>query len=293
MASSNPSSSLTSAPPPDPNGSNGSNSEDKDTRPVLFFDIDNCLYPRSLQIQDLMAGLIDSYFVRHLSLSAEDATALHSRYYRDYGLAISGLVKHHKVDPLAYNEEVDNALPLEDIIKPDKDLQELLEGVDKSKCKLWLFTNAHITHARRVVSLLGVERFFEGLTYCDYTQQPLVAKPHDDMFEKAEMEAGVYYTHPAPPPPSPPPLQGKDKEAKNDTTLERNKRKCYFVDDSSLNCRAAKARGWVSVHKIEMDDPEPEGPTAGTFRIRQLSELRELFPDFWTPMHGDGGGTKI
>ena len=30
------------------------------------------------------------------------------------------------------------------------------EAFDKAKVKLWLFTNAHITHGKRVVRLLGV-----------------------------------------------------------------------------------------------------------------------------------------
>ena len=296
-----------------------------DDRAVFFFDIDNCLYPRSLRIQDLMAGLIDDYFMRHLSLPAADATALHTRYYRDYGLAISGLVKHHKVDPIAYNKEVDDALPLEGIIKRDESLINLLSGIDKTKCKLWLFTNAHVTHARRVVQLLGVEDFFEGLTYCDYTKQPLLAKPADEMFEKAEREAGVYRPQssfpntsdsappslpllssssgPKPSPALPPSststsMNGISINPPNSnsstpsTTVKPIKaqpaqkqheymKKCYFIDDSALNCRAAKARGWTSVHKIERDDPEPKSPPAGTYCVRGLEMLRDLFPQFW------------
>ncbi|KAL9125996.1 MAG: hypothetical protein Q9217_004877 [Psora testacea] len=232
-----------------------------DNRPVFFFDIDNCLYPRSKRVQDLMQELIDAYFVRHLSLPAEEATKLLQKYYKDYGLAISGLVKHHQIDPLAYNREVDDALPLEGVLTEDEGLMRLLEDIDTSKVKLWLFTNAHITHARRVVSLLGVEGFFEGVTYCDYGKMPLIAKPHTEMFDKAEREAGVH---------------GKLRD-------------CFFVDDSALNCRHANERGWTVVHKLEEDDPEPE-TRAGKYQIRSLEELRKLFPNFFRnkePIHGE------
>ena len=222
-----------------------------DRRPVFFLDIDNCLYPRSLRIQELMQELIDSYFVRHLSLPASDAKALHARYYKDYGLAISGLVKHHTIDPLAYNREVDDALPLDDVIKPDPQLRKLLEDIDRSKVKLWLFTNAHITHARRVVRLLGVEDCFEGVTYCDYAAKVLLAKPHREMFEKAEQEAGAI-----------------------------SREDCYFVDDSALNCRHANERGWTVVHKLEEGDSAPEQRT-GKYQIRHLEELRSIFPQFF------------
>lgn len=116
---------------------------------------------------------------------------LHQRYYKEYGLAIEGLVRFHKVDPLEYNKKVDDALPLDGIIVPDPQLRRLLEDIDRSKVRLWLFTNAHITHGKRVTKLLEVDDMFEGITYCDYTQETLVCKPHKEMFDKAEAEAGV------------------------------------------------------------------------------------------------------
>ena len=134
---------------------------------------------------------IDKYFQTHLSLSQEDANQLHNRYYREYGLAIEGLVRHHKVDPLDYNAKVDDALPLEDIIQPDPKLRQLLLDIDTTKVKLWLFTNAYITHGKRVVRLLGVEDLFEGVTYCDYGADRFICKPHQDMFRKAQKEAAA------------------------------------------------------------------------------------------------------
>ena len=139
-----------------------------------------------------MQVLINSYFMKHLSLSDADAQTLHEKYYKDYGLAVSGLALHHKIDPLKFNKEVDDALPLEDIITSDPQLRQLLDDIDRSKVKLWLFTNAHITHAQRVVKLLEVEDMFEGLTYCDYAKVPLHPKPHTEAYEKAEVEAGVF-----------------------------------------------------------------------------------------------------
>jgi len=221
-----------------------------DPRPVFFFDIDNCLYPRSLNINAHMQALIDAYFSRHLALSAADATMLHAKYYSEYGLAISGLATHHRIDPLAYNREVDDALPLDALIHPDRALRRLLQDVvDTGQVRLWLFTNAYVTHAMRVVNLLGVADLFEGVTYCDYAQLPLVAKPHEEMFRKAEAEAGV--------------LRAAD---------------AYFVDDSALNCRFAKQRGWRVVHKLEEGDADSG---VGDHRVRSLEELRGLFPQFF------------
>jgi len=222
--------------------------EDKE-KPVFFFDIDNCLYPKSLDIHRLMAGLIDKFFAEHLSLSQEDANELHYRYYREYGLAIEGLVRHHKVDPIEYNSKVDDALPLEDIIKPDPDLRKLILDIDTSKVHLWLFTNAYITHGKRVVKLLKVDDLFEGITFCDYGSEKFYCKPHPDMFDKAMEEAGI-----------------------------KSNEKCYFVDDSYINCKAAHERGWKVAHLLDVKDPAPSTP-ASKYQIRSLLELRNIFPE--------------
>jgi len=198
-----------------------------------------------------MTELIDQYFMRHLELSRDDAYKLHQEYYKSYGLAIEGLVRHHKIDPLEYNRQVDDAIPLESIIFPDKALRKLLQDIDQSKVKLWLLTNAYVTHGQRVVKLLGVEDMFEGLTFCDYAQETMICKPHPEMYAKAMKEAGV--------------------EKYND---------CYFVDDSALNCRKAEELGWTVAHLVEDGEPLPAQKPC-KYQIRHLEELRTLFPQFF------------
>lgn len=133
----------------------------------------------------------DEFFVHHLSLKSEDAHMLHMKYYKEYGLAIEGLTRHHKIDPLEFNRQVDDALPLDRILKPDLKLRKLLEDIDRDKVKLWLLTNAYVNHGKRVVKLLQVDDLFEGITYCDYAQPPLICKPSQAMYDKAEKDAGA------------------------------------------------------------------------------------------------------
>ncbi|KAJ4016315.1 putative suppressor of disruption of TFIIS [Fusarium irregulare] len=154
-----------------------SNSE----KPVLFFDIDNCLYSRNYKVLELMSARIDDYFKTHLGLSHEEAERLHKDYYQQYGQAIEGLVRDFQIDALDYNAKVDDALPLDDLIKPNPQLRKFLDEIDTSKVRLWLLTNAYVNHGRRVVKLLGVEDLFEGLTYCDYTKIPFVYDSHKNV----------------------------------------------------------------------------------------------------------------
>lgn len=116
---------------------------------------------------------------------------LHQKYYRDYGLAIEGLTRHHKIDALEFNRQVDDALPLDSILKPDPKLRAFFEDFDTSKVKLWLLTNAYVTHGKRVVTLLGIDDLFEGITYCDYDAENLICKPDPAMYKKAEVQAGA------------------------------------------------------------------------------------------------------
>lgn len=218
-----------------------------------------------------MAELIDQYFAKHLNLPWDEAVRLHKEYYTNYGLAIEGLVRHHEIDPLDYNAKVDDALPLEDVIKPNPELRKLLESIDKSKVTIWLFTNAHVTHAKRVVRLLGIDDLFDGLTFCDYSQQTLTCKPHPEMYQKGMREAGV-------------------------TRVED----CYFVgaytvspgillelaisntsiDDSFMNCKKAKEIGWTAAHLVEEGLPVPQSP-ASQYQIKHLRELRDTYPQFF------------
>ncbi|KAL9574182.1 hypothetical protein ACKAV7_001697 [Fusarium commune] len=198
-----------------------------------FSDIDNCLYSRNDKVLEHMSKNIDDYFKKNLGLSPDDAERLHKDYSQQYGQAIEGLVRHHQIDALEYNAKVDDAVPLDDLIKPNPQLRQFLEDIDTSKVRLWLLTNAYVNHGKRVVRLLGVDDLFEGLTYCDYSQIPFVCKPHKEMFMKAMREAGV-----------------------SDVS------RCYFIDDSHKNCVGAKDAGWTAIHFVEEGLPLPDLPAS-------------------------------
>lgn len=223
---------------------------------VFFFDIDNCLYKRSTKIHDLMQIYIHNYFVKKLKLDDEKAFELHHMYYKNYGLAIQGLVKHHQIDALEYNEKVDDALPLQDILKPDPKLREMLLKLKNSGKvdKLWLFTNAYKNHGIRCVSLLGIADLFDGLTFCDYgLQQDFVCKPSKQAFELAKSHAGV-------------------------TDLS----KCYFVDDSLSNIETSVALNLKkSIHFVENDADLGKTPKEALV-IRDILELETALPELFT-----------
>ena len=196
---------------------------------------------------------------------------LHTRYYQDYGLAIEGLVRHHKVDPLEYNRLVDDALPLDEVLKPNLQLKAFLLDLDTQKVKPWLLTNAYVTHARRVIKLLDLEECFEGVTYCDYAKMPFLCKPAKAMYEKAEHEAGV---------------RSEDRASERVFFVGRLVLVCSIhvliesADDSNINCTHAQEHGWTTIHLLEPGEKEPP-PLTCKHRVGSLLALRKLFPDFF------------
>lgn len=195
---------------------------------IFFFDIDNCLYKRSTKIHDMMQVKIHDYFTKTLNLSDDDAHALHMNYYKTYGLALEGLVRNHKVDALEYNSVVDDALDLNSVLSYDEKLRNMLINIKKSGKydTFWLLTNAYKNHALRVILFLGIGDLFDGLTYCDYSQSPIVCKPMLPFFENVVNITG-----------------------------SQDAKKISFVDDSEINVKAAFKLGWGKVyHYVEIDE---------------------------------------
>lgn len=225
---------------------------------IFYFDIDNCLYKSSTKIHDLMQVSIEQYFQNKLNLSPVEARKLNHTYYKEYGLAIRGLVMFHGVNALEYNALVDDSLPLQDILQPDLKLREMLIKLRETKRfdKLWLFTNAYKTHALRVIRLLGLGDLFDGITYCDYNQvDTLICKPDIKAFERARIQSGL-----------------------------ADYRNAWFIDDSGSNIEMGLKLGMSNcIHVVEVKESKmheilgfsPEGSHV----IQYISELSTILPE--------------
>ncbi|KAK9900818.1 pyrimidine 5'-nucleotidase [Cystobasidium minutum MCA 4210] len=217
----------------------------------LWFDIDNCLYSKSLGIAPLMSQKIHQYFVG-LGIPESEAWDLHMHYYKNYGLAIRGLQQHHpEFDAEDFDRKCDGALPLEDLLThDDKDLQDLLNSFDRRRVKVMALTNANKPHALRVLRILGVTELFEGVISCQYRTLGFPAKPDPAFFEEAMRIAGI-------PEPS----------------------KHYFVDDSALNVKGAKKLGWNS-YLFDEDGSAQVQPGQVDASINSLQDLRKHWKQF-------------
>ncbi|GAA5934876.1 hypothetical protein JCM10213_007886 [Rhodosporidiobolus nylandii] len=258
-----------SLPPPAP----------ADGKKIVLFDIDNCLYSKDCGIAELMKERIRAYFLK-TGLSEEEAAELHAHYYKEYGLAIRGLVRHHKVDPLDYDKHCDAALPLEQVLAPDAKLQALLRDIDREKCHVWALTNAYVNHAVRVLKLCGLSEFFEGVVSCDYGAGEFSCKPEAAFFSEALSSIST----------PPPPVSS-----------------LYFVDDSALNIKGANALGWghcvlfdergdeaVRLGGLEKMPQEAAGGEKGEAPrvsvVNSMTDLRHVWKEIFskTSVHANG-----
>lgn len=228
---------------------------DDDNRPwYFFFDLDNTLYSKSHGIGQQMLQRICLYFQTRLNLPAEESAQLGRRYYLDYGLAIRGVIREFDIDPLDYDAFVDGGLEFGGDFGPPAGLLEYLREL-RGVAHLWIFTNAGLFHARRVMGLLGLAHeecnsnahsssLFDGIIYCDYAEPDFPAKPDRLAYERAMQCAGV-----------------------------QDPSRCLFVDDAPSNVLKAREMGWRA---ILLDEHNEYGHCDGVERIGSLSELYRL-----------------
>jgi len=136
--------------------------------------------------------------------------------------------------------------------------RQLLADIDRGKARVWALTNAYEIHASRVLATLNLRDQIDEIIFCDYTTKGFACKPEPEFYQLAMERAGL--TDP---------------------------KKCLFVDDSLLNCRAAKQLGWghvvwfceggtakVSMHGPALEDArKAEGVDAVIFSILELRDV--------------------
>lgn len=95
-------------------------------------------------------------------------------------------------------------------------------------------------HAHRVLKLLELDQYVEGVIYCDYAAQDFACKPEPEFYTAVSAYDGAFDRNSHTDTVSLFPYQAMKCIGLSDPS------KCYFVDDSALNIRAAKDLGWHS-----------------------------------------------
>jgi len=123
-----------------------------------IFDLDNCLYPASAGLFELIDERMGAYIQRLLDCDAVEARRVQKHHFHTHGTTLAGLMKEHGVEPNHFLEDV-HAIAL-DRIQPDPRLGASLERLPGRK---FVFTNGDASYARRVLQAIGVHDRFDEL----------------------------------------------------------------------------------------------------------------------------------
>ena len=126
---------------------------------TLLIDLDDTVYPSSLNIWPLYMERIQSYLRDVLGVPHEEAHALQHRLFIEYGTTLRGLQVERDVDMHHYLAWV-HSVDLSDHMKPDPALRKALESLPQPK---WIYTNASVAHAENVLGLMNLRDLFEGI----------------------------------------------------------------------------------------------------------------------------------
>jgi len=123
-----------------------------------IFDLDNCLYPASSNLFELIDERMTAYIERLLDIGPEEARRVQKHHFHTHGTTLAGLMKEHEVDPHHFLLDVHD-VPL-DRVRGDSRLAQLLPRLPGRR---FVFTNGDATYARRVLEAIGVHEHFDDL----------------------------------------------------------------------------------------------------------------------------------
>jgi putative hydrolase of the HAD superfamily len=131
---------------------------DLKSTPFWIFDLDNTLYPASANLFDEIDRRMCGFIADYLKIDHAEAYKVQKSYFRAHGTTLKGLMDRHGMEPGAYLDYVH-----------DVDMSKLMRDsrLDRALTRLpgrkFIFTNATVSYALKVLDRLGVGRHFEAI----------------------------------------------------------------------------------------------------------------------------------
>lgn len=175
-----------------------------------IFDLDNCLYPSSANLFELIDERMTKFVQQLVGCDFAEARRIQKGHFHAHGTTLAGLMASHDIDPhafLAYVHDIDLAR-----ISADP---ELVAAIDRLPGRKFVFTNGDADYAARVLGKLGLANLWDGLH--DIHAMGYVPKPHPSAYQALCDRNGI------------------DPE------------RALFADDMARNLAPAKALGMATV----------------------------------------------
>jgi pyrimidine 5'-nucleotidase len=195
---------------------------------TVFFDLDDTLYPASCGLWHTIKERMNIYMRDRMGFAPADISRLREKYFLQYGTTLRGLQANHQIDVDDFLAFVHD-LPLGDYLTPDPTLRSIIASLPTRKL---VFTNADVSHARRVLAALELENLFDSIV--DVNRVAPYCKPMPESFQIAMTAAGE--TDPA---------------------------RCVMIDDIHRTTRAARSFGLFAI-LYGQDAPHPDADASFT-----------------------------
>ncbi len=143
-----------------------------------IFDLDNTLYSADSGIFQQVHELMGDFISKNLNMKLPEAKKLQSKYYKQHGTTLRGLMDNHGIDPDYFLDEV-HRLDYS-IVDSNKILNEELQKLEGKKI---IYTNANKKHTIDVLERIGLSNFFDeifDIKRANYIPKPEV-KPYEQL----------------------------------------------------------------------------------------------------------------
>jgi putative hydrolase of the HAD superfamily len=179
---------------------------------TLFVDLDDTLYPSSSGLWQSIRSQMELYLHERLGYSWETVASVREALFLKYGTTLRALQELYSIDTEEYLAFVHN-VTIPESIQPKPILNRFFGALSVQK---FIFTNATVSHARRLLKRLSLENDFHGII--DIQAMDPSCKPQIPSFMTALRIAG-------------------NPDPKN----------CMLVDDSPRNLEVARELGLCTV----------------------------------------------
>jgi putative hydrolase of the HAD superfamily len=148
------------------------------------FDLDDTLYPRSVDLHGQMRERVVTFIASHMKMDRAAAEVVHHDYYERFGSTLQGMVQLHGVSPNAFLDFV-HQIDLS-VLTHNEDLIDALRALPGRRI---VFTNAPRGHATAALEAMGMAGLFDAIASIE--DSDFVGKPNLSAFSSVFEAHGV------------------------------------------------------------------------------------------------------
>jgi putative hydrolase of the HAD superfamily len=180
---------------------------------VWLFDLDNTLHDANPHIFPAISRAMGEYVATKVGLGETAAKELRDHYWHRYGATLTGLVRHHDVDPHHFLAKTHDFLPeLPRMVVHEPALRHVLKRLPGRKI---VFSNAPQAYVEAVLDILGIRPLIDGVWTIERLR--FTPKPHLAAFRRLLHQERL------------------------------DPCRCILVEDTAANLRAARQLGMKTV----------------------------------------------